>query len=214
MKNSIFLLAILCCGLLSAQTNRTDPNGSDISNALLVSSNSDTRFGASTYFFNKEKKAQGSVHLFKTWDNSAVIHSTEGRKFSLKNINLNLERNAFESLVGQDSIFTFNFNNIDKFVINNKVFKNYYNEGENRVFQIAYESNDFQILKGYKVSLVKGSVNPMLNRSTDKYVQNEYYYLRQNNAIVPLKLKKKAIANLVGGDVDKAQDIIKMVKKQ
>lgn len=214
MKKSIALLVVLCCGLLSAQTNRTDPNGSDISNALLVSSNSDARFGASTYFFNKGKKAQGSVHLFEAWENDAVIHSTEGRRFSLKNINLNLERNVFESQIGQDSLFAFNFNNIDKFVINNKEFKNYYYEGENRVFQVAYQAKDFQVLKGYKVTLVKGSVNPMLNRSSDKYVQKEYYYLRQNNVIVPLKLKKKAIANLVDGDNDKAQEIIKIVKNQ
>lgn len=214
MKKAIILLMILSVGLLSAQTNRTDPNGSDISNALLVSANSDTRFGASTYFFNKEKKAKGSVHLFKTWDNNAVIHSTEGRRFSLKNINLNLERNVFESLVGQDSLFSFNFNNIEKFVINDKEFRNYYSEGENRVFQVVYQSGDFQILKGYKVTLVKGSVNPMLNRSSDKYVKKEYYYLRQNNAIVPLKLKKKAIANLVDGDTDKAQEIITQIKNQ
>lgn len=213
MKKLFLLIAVVSVSTLVAQTNRTDPNGSNISQNLYLAANSNNNFGASTVFFNPEKKAEGSVRLFKNWDNSAVIHSNDGQRFSLNNINLNLERNTFESRVGQDSLFTFNFNNIKKIVVNGKVFKSYYNGGENRVFQEVYSSPDFDILRGYKVTLVKGSANPMLNRSTDKYVKKEFYYLRQNDIITDFKLKKKNVANLIGGDQDAAKNIIDRINK-
>jgi len=213
MKKVLFILAVLSITLVQSQTNRTDGNGSNISNNLVVAANSNPSFGSATVFFNPNKKADGSVHLFKEWNNNAVIHSSDGQRFSLKNINLNLERNTFESKIGMDSLFTFNTNNIKKVIINSKVFKNYFKDGENRVFQEVYSSPEFDILRSYKVTLVKGSANPMLNRSTDKYVQKEFYYIRQNDAINPFKLKKKNVTKLVG-DEETAKNIIERVKRQ
>jgi len=119
-----------------------------------------------------------------------VIHTSDSQKFSLKNINLNIERSTFESKISEDSIFTFNFNNIDRILINNRVFKNYYYDGTNRIFEVIYDSGKLVLLKGYKIQLVKGSPNPMLNRSTDRNVQKEFYFVMQNNLIKPFRLKE------------------------
>lgn len=210
-----FLLNTLFLGLVltaTAQTNRTNGNASNLMNNIVVASGGNQAFGASTVFFNPNPNVQGSVHLFKSWENVGVIHTTEGQRFSINNINLNLERNTFESKISEDSLFTFNFNNIKKFTVNNKVFKTYFKGGANRIFQEVYSSPEFDILKGYKVTLVKGSANPMLNRSGDKYVQKEFYYIRQNDVISDLRLKKKVLAKYVGGDQDVAKRIIERVK--
>lgn len=214
MKRLFSIVAIICSFTLIAQTNKTDGNGSAISTNMVVAANSNNSYGASAIFFNPEKKAEGSVHLFKTWKNLAVIHAIDGQKFSLNNINLNLERNTFESKIGEDSLFTFNFNNIKMFVINGKKFKNFYHKGESKIFQTLYEQENYEILRGYNLQLVKGSVNPMLNRSTDKYVQKTAYYIRENDLIRPLRLKKKNVLRLVDNDSKKAKELIEYLKKQ
>ena len=204
MKTYVFLVAIMITSLSYAQNNNVENNAAGVFGKV---NNSVTSYGSpSSVFINPAKKAQGSVHLFKDWNNLAVIHSIDQQKFSLKNINLNIERNTFESKISEDSIFTFNFNNIDKFIVNNRVFKNYYYDGSNRIFEVIYDSGQILLLKGYKIQLVKGSPNPMLNRSTDKNVQKEFYFTMQNNSIKPFRLKKSSILDLMSSSQAKAAD--------
>ncbi len=204
MKKHILFIIVMITSLSFSQNNATENNGAQMFGALASSSRS---YGSTSgMFINPAKKAQGSVHLFKDWNNLAMIHASDAQKFSLKNINLNIERNTFESKISEDSIFTFNFNNIDKFVINNRVFKNYYNDGENRVFEVIYDSGQLVLLKGYKIQFVKGSPNPMLNRSTDKTVQKEFYFIRQNSSIRSFRLKKNNILDLLSPDQAKAAE--------
>jgi len=204
MKKHILFITVMITSLSFSQNNATENNGAQMFGAVASSSRS---YGSTSgTFINPAKKAQGSVHLFKDWNNLAVIHSSDAQKFSLKNINLNIERNTFESKTSEDSIFTFNFNNIDKFVINNRVFKNYYNDGENRVFEVIYDAGQLVLLKGYKIQFVKGSPNPMLNRSTDKNVQKEFYFIKQNSSIKPFRLRKSNILDLLSPDQAKAAE--------
>jgi len=204
MKKLFLLIAVMTTGLSTAQTNNNVANnGGQILNA----SNAGRSYGStSATFINPAKKAEGSVHLFKGWDNLAVIHTSDQQKFSLKNINLNIERSTFESKISEDSIFTFNFNNIDRFIINNRTFKNLYYDGSNRVFELVYESGQVSLLKGYKVQLVKGSPNPMLNRSTDKNVQKHFYFVKKGSSVEPFRLKKKSILGLMNSDQAKAAE--------
>jgi hypothetical protein len=205
MKNLIFLIAVVSTGMLFAQTNNNVENNSGVVFGKV--GNSATSYGSSSStFFNPARRVEGSVHLFNDWNNQAVIYTTDTQKFSLRNINLNIERNTFESKVSEDTIFTFNFNNIDRFVINKRVFKNHYYNGDNRIFEIIYDSGKITLLKGYKIQLVKGSPNPMLNRSTDRNVQKEFYFLKEGNNIKPYRLKKKSILALMSSDQAKVAE--------
>jgi len=105
-------------------------------------------------------------------------------------------------------LFTFNFNNIEKFVVNNKVYKNFYWNDDNRVYEIIFDGDDFQILKGFTLNLVEGSANPMLGRKNDRYIRKEKYFVRQDDKIKPFKLKKKRVLKLVEGDQEKARLIM------
>lgn len=204
MKFILTLIVALSVSAISAQSVTITGADSPLSRAGNATLSS---YGVGAVAHNKKKAVSGSIHLFKKWKNYAVIVTSESQKFSLNNINLNIERNTFESKISEDSIFTFNFNNIDKFVINNKVFKNYYHNNGNRVFEMIYESDEFSIIKGYRVQLVEGSTNPMVNRKNSKLVQKSSFYMKIGNDIKPFKLSKKRVLGLVQGNQDRKNKI-------
>ena len=212
MKSIYLSILMLFSGFIFAQTNKTDGTGSLILNNVFLGANGNTNFGSAATFYNPDPQIEGTVYLYDDWKNKAIIYTAD-RKFSVPNMNLNLERNTFESKFGRDSLFTFNFNNIDRFVINNKVFKNFYHDGENKVFQELYNGNGIQIYKYYKLKLIKGSDNPMLSRSKDKYIKRSYYVVKKDNALTSLKLKRKELMKYVA-DKEQADKILAFVKKQ
>ena len=117
-----------------------------------------------------------------------------------------MSRNAFEAKGENDSIFSFNFNNIDKVIVNDMVFKNYYYNEDNRVYQIVYENDSFSILKGFSVKLVSRSGNPMINRENDRYVRKKKYFLRnkKSKTIKYFKLNRRSI-NKLFTNINKSQ---------
>ena len=198
MKKLFTIITLLTIGLLTAQsTNQGMTENFNVSMGAAASSSQVSTHGSTVRFVNPARRIEGSVHLFEKWENTAIIYTSDNQRFLLRNINLNLKRNTFESKVSKDSLFTFNFNNIEKFVINNKTYKNYYWDEDNKVYQIIYENQNFQILKGFKLILIEGSVNPMINRINDRYIKKEYYFLRQDDRIENFKLKRKGILKLV-----------------
>jgi len=186
MKNILAVLCLLLSGSVYTQTNF---------NAGISIGGNDTNYGSS-FFYNTRNVVLGSVYLFDEWDNSAEIHTLSNERFLVRNINLNINRNAFEAkLTDSDSIFSFNFNNIKHVAINDKI----YND-DNRVYEIIYETEKFSIMKGFAVKLVSSSGNPMVNRSNDKYSRFSSYFIKLNNSIKPFKLRKKSIINLLSAD--------------
>ena len=156
-------------------------------------------FGSSFFYNQPSKVILGSAYLFDEWNNNGEIQTITGERFLIRNINLNISRNAFEAKVNDnDSIFSFNFNNIKQLIINGKVYKNYFYNEDNRVYEIIYSDNNFSILKGFSIKLVTGSGNQMLNRSNDKYVQKQSYFLRseENSMIENFKLNKRSLNKL------------------
>lgn len=157
--------------------------------------------GMTSMIINPPKRVQGSVHLFDGWNNRGIFITSEDKKYSLRNINYNVQRNVFESKIGTDSVFTFNTGNIDKIVINNRPFKSIYNpavRAEN-IYEVIFENDKFAILKKYEVELVEGSDNPMVVRPS-KYLLNDSYWVKKRNSVKSFKMKKKNITKLAGKD--------------
>jgi hypothetical protein len=191
MKKILILFCLLLSLSVYTQTNF---------NAGLTMGGNDYNYG-STFFYNTRNVVIGSVYLFDEWNNKAEIHTLSDERFLVRNINLNINRNAFEAkLTDSDSIFSFNFNNIKHIIINDKTYKNYYYNDDNRVYEIIYESNKFSIMKGFSIKLVSSSGNPMVNRANDKYAKFSSYFIMQNNSIKPFKLRKKSVYKLFNGD--------------
>ena len=212
MKSILTLTLAFFSISLMAQVSEGVTKVASTSSDMINITNSN-KFGSSMTFINPKRRTLGSVHLFKTWKNYAVIITNDKQKFSLNNINLNIERNTFESKVDDGSIFTFNFNNIDKFVVNNKIYKNFYYNDDNRVYEMIYEAEEFSIMKGHTIQLIEGSANPMVNRKFDKYAQKSSYFIMKDDKIKPFKLKKKKILRLVDGNVERANKIQQFVKE-
>lgn len=210
MKKIFVLLAIVnTCFIFGQDNQRTNPN---MAQALTDAGKATkSSYGATMFYINPEINVYGSVYLFENWNNQAIIHTSDNQKYVLKNINLNLEQNTFDSKIGQDSMFAFSANNIDKMVINNLEFRNYAKNGKNKIYQIVYSEESFQLLKGYKIRLIKGSTNPMVNRPSDKYVKTEYFFVRRENEIKSFKVKKKNVLDLVANDEEKADEIMELL---
>ena len=212
MKYLMLCLALCFFGLVHAQNNEGFvQNNATALNA--AAQNNIRSHGSATYFVNPPRDIEGSVHLFDSWNNTAVIFTKDEQQFKLKNINLNIERHTFESKIARDTLFTFNFNNIDKFVVNNKIYRNYYWDDDNRVYEVIYDGKDFQVLKGFKLEIIEGSANPMMNRKNDKFAKKEAYLIRQDGKIKPFRLSKGRVMKLFKGDEEKSNELLEFVKE-
>ena len=189
----ILLLSIfLISNIVLSQTN----SQTDFRSALTGET---TNFGTSFFYNQPNKVILGSAYLFDEWNNDGEIQTLTGERFLVRNINLNISRNAFEAKINDnDSIFSFNFNNIKQIIINGKSYKNYFFNEDNRVYELVYTSKTFSILKGFTVKLVTGSGNPMVNRSNDKYVKKESYFIRSTDTkiIESFKMNKRSLNKL------------------
>ncbi|MEW7292311.1 hypothetical protein [Aquimarina sp. 2304DJ70-9] len=140
----------------------------------------------------------GSVYLFDSWNNTTIIKVNK-KNYTFGNFNFNISKGEFMSQIEGDSIYIFDFRSIDKVIVNGKEFKSFFSplEGKEKVFEVIYENTDFSILKKYSLKIIESSPDPMLNRSKNKIIKIETYYIMKGTTFTPFKLKKKFITELV-----------------
>ena len=200
-------LIFLISNMVLSQTNTQ----TDFRSALTGES---TNFGTSFFYNQPSKVILGSAYLFDEWNNDGEIQTLTGERFLVRNINLNISRNAFEAKINDnDSIFSFNFNNIKQIIINGKYYKNYFYNEDNRVYELVYSGKTFSILKGFTVKLVTGSGNPMVNRSNDKYVKKESYFIRSTDkkTIESFKMNKRSLNKLFENNLKDVSRILAFI---
>lgn len=171
-------------------------------NALATYGPDGANIGASSFVRNPPRPIDGTVYIFDSWNNNTlIVASNQEKAFRLNsNINFNAKRNVFESKIDNETIFTFDFANIEKIVINNRTFKNIYSpvEGSYRVYEVIAETDDFEIYKDYSIDIREGNPNPLLARANDKYILRDNYYVKKGKSFKKLKLKKSEILKAAG----------------
>lgn len=208
MKKIFTLLSLFFIGATFAQIGENTDRSAAALTSQLPNMTTHQKAGASMMFFNPPREVDGTEYLFDEWNNYAIIHTEDNQRFALKNINLNIKQNVFVSKIDNDSLFTFNFNNIKKVEINGKNYKNYYWDDDNRVYEIIYEGKDFSIIKGFKIVEVTGSANPMLSRTRDRLVRKWFYYIKDDKGIRHFKLSKNKILKALDlSETDKSRMI-------
>jgi len=145
---------------------------------------------------------EGSNYLFDTWKNQSLIVAGE-KKYKINNLNYNIKMQRFESELENKSIFVYDLNSLSKIIIAGQVFKTIYShkDAENIIYEVMYETDQYSFLKTYKIKVVEGSTNPMVNRSSTKIKKvARYHLLKKGNALKQVKLKKKDILKALTAD--------------
>ena len=207
MRNYITPIIFLFTSIIYSQSNM----GTDF---RAIGSDQSSNFGTSFFYNQPSKVVLGSAYLFDEWNNDGEIQTLTGERFLVRNINLNISRNAFEAKINDnDSIFSFTFNNIKQIIINGKYYKNYFFNEDNRVYELVYSGKTFSILKGFTVKLVTGSGNPMVNRSNDKYVKKESYFIRSTDkkTIESFKMNKRSLNKLFENNLKEVSRILAFI---
>lgn len=158
------------------------------------------------------KKTEGSSLLFEDWDTKGTIVLGD-KKYNIKNLNYDIKKEQFLTRINQDSIFVFDFNNIDKIILNGRTFKQIYDtkNNETNIYEVIFEDENLSLLKNYYVYVVAASPDPMLNRPNDKIKTISSYILYKNKFMEPFKWNKRSILGLV--DEDNKDQFEKYFKK-
>ena len=204
MKTIINILLATVLGLASyegtAQLRQSTVNVNNNNLAALATFGPDgANIGSSSTYFNPPKQISGSYHLFDTFNNKGIFFTEGDRQLFIRNINYNLITGLFESEIDDQTVFTFNFDNIDKLVVNGQEFISVIQPatGKSFVYEVIYEGEDFSLLKQHFLQVKTGSDNPMAMRP-DKYVRKSDYLLKRKKKMTNFKLKKSNILALYG----------------
>ncbi|RIA10482.1 hypothetical protein OE09_2347 [Flavobacteriaceae bacterium MAR_2010_72] len=151
--------------------------------------------------YNKELKTpvDGSPYLYDTWFNQSKVYFRD-KVYNISSFNYNVYSDRFEAKLSKDSVLIINPEGVNKVVINNKTFERYYDPETqlNSYFEQLIKFNNYWLLKKYTKKVKSGSVNPLTKQklTNDALVQDEVFYLSNENKLKVIKLNKSDIQSL------------------
>lgn len=158
----------------------------------------------------KDTSIDGSVYLFPSWDGFFKIVSKEGLVSKISNLNYNLKSNTLESKFSKDSVFQFDRKNISYILNSNKKYK-FINDGDlNGLFFEIYDGSKIKLFKEFKISILKGVVNPLteVKDSKDKYVQSFNYFIFKENQYKKINPSKGTVLKLLEDKKDSVKKYV------
>jgi len=161
-------------------------------------------------YVNPKTKTEGSAYYFDDWNTEGIIYIKDKGRYKIKKVNLNLYNNKLEAIYDENSVFTFNSENLIKIIIDNKVFRIFKIDKELKIFELFF-NDKISIYRYYSVLYSKGSKNPMHNRKTNKYIKKTKYYLYREGNLTKMKLSKNSFSKLFQSDKVSQQTIVKYI---
>jgi len=158
-------------------------------------------------------RVEGSPYLFDDWIHTARVYTKSGQLYMVENINLDMKNQAFVTKVAVDSLFTFQFNEINYFEIYGKKYESIFTKDGRRIYEVISDNGDERLLKAYSVKLVPSSPDPMKNRPFDKYVQRENYYFEKDGEVTMLPLRKGKVLRTFDLEKTNQKTLEKFVEK-
>jgi hypothetical protein len=209
-KKIILLLQILCVFSSFAQEKESE-NKSNL-NVTRQGFGDHAFLNMGLGFVNKKAKTEGSAYYFDNWNTEGLIYTKENKRYKIKKVNINLYDNTLEAIYDEGSVFTFGTNNLVKIVINKKVFRVLTIDNKLSIFELFF-NNRLSIYRYNSVSYYKNSPNPMVNRSANKYIKKEKYYLCDKGRLTKIKLSNKFFSKFFKSEIISQESILKFIKK-
>ena len=210
MKKKIFLLLqiiSILTSLAQEKTNKTNPN-----NITRQGGGTQVDFQIGQGFVNPKVETDGTPYYFDDWDTEGIIYSKDKGKYKIKKVNINLYDNTLEAFYGDGYVFTFFSKNLIKIIINTKVFRVIKVNKKSKIFELFF-NDKFSIYRYYNISYSEHSINPMVNRKVNKYIQKAEYYLYSENKLTKIKLSKNSFSKLFQSDKISQQSIYNFIKE-
>lgn len=165
-------------------------------------------------FVNARPLTEGTSHYFDNWDTEGTIFIKDKGRVKIKKVNINLYDNKLEAIYDENSVFTFDSQNLIRIVINDKVFRTFEFKGETKIFEQIF-NNKLSIYRYYNVRYTEASTNPMINRKVNKFTKRAIYYLynKDNGELTTMKMTKKAISKQIQSDNVSEKSILDFIKQ-
>jgi hypothetical protein len=206
--SKIFTLLIQILFILPAFAQENDTNPINITRQGFGHLNG---INMSLGFVNAQRITEGSAYYFDNWNTEATIYLKEEGRVKLEKVNINLYDSKLEAIYDENNVFTFDSDNLVKIVINNKVFRIFEINKELKILELIF-NGEYSIYRHYNISFRKSEANPMLSRSTNKYIKKAKYYVYGNKALTIIKMTKKHLANQLKSDKVSENSILEFIK--
>ncbi|PHS08408.1 MAG: hypothetical protein COA88_06705 [Kordia sp.] len=201
MRNFLFLL-LLSSVSVNAQESAPVSNYND----FLASSSG----GLWTKSSSKVSKVKGSTYLLDKWKNSSKIYGIDNRVQRIPFLNYNLKTKNFETRLlktngittnyASDSVYVFDSNTINKVLINNREFVKVKNSktGKKEFMEFISKTGNTSLYKNHLLKIEEGKLNPLTQQSmsADKFVKKPVYYLKDNDGLKEIKMRKGKLLKL------------------
>jgi hypothetical protein len=158
-------------------------------------------------FIGNIKNKNNDLYIFPKWNNIGILF-VDNKRYTLSNINFDVNINSFESRISRDKYFSYKNSEIDSVSINNLLFK----KVGKSFYEVLFEKGNILFLKKHDVRYQRGIENRIDGSIGRSRVLLSYKYLiKIRNKYKKVELNKKSIVSLF--DVGNGRDrLIKYVR--